>query len=558
MVAQVSDVMDRVFDYVIVGGGTAGLTIAARLLETTDSTVLVLEAGAPNLDDPKILLGGGFGSTFGDAKYDWGFLTTPQKHCNDRRMLWSRGKGLGGSSAMNFYAWMKPPAADVDAWEELGNPGWNWKAYMKYTLRAEEFTAASEEQLKAYAYTHNIECRGQSGPIKTTVPLASLQINQFFLEAAQKQGLPLLQDGYGGHTTGCWQGSANLDRKSKWTRSYAATAHYLPHKDNPKFTVLTEAVCARVLFNDAMDDGNLVSTGVEFVHDGVTYKAHARKEVVLAAGALKSPQLLELSGIGRRDILEKIGVPVQLELPGVGENLQDHTYVGVSYELDPRVSHKTVDLLRDPEFAKEQVNLQDLDKENVYRLGITAFGYVPIEEKKESGTLPPGLAEQWDIQLRVLKDATLPDVEVIGFPGWLTFLSQPEPGKCYVSDYTLRDTTPIFQGHRHLDIFVENLKFARRLADTEPFKSGVIREVDPGAAARTDEEIKEYIRKCCNTCYHACGSCSMLPREKHGVVDTKLKVYGTKNLRVADMSIVPLEVAAHTQATAYCVGELSA
>ncbi|TFY63799.1 hypothetical protein EVJ58_g3033 [Rhodofomes roseus] len=596
MVAQVSDVADKTFDYVIVGGGTAGLTIAARLLENTDSSLLVLEGGAPNLDDPKILLGGGWGSTFGDTKYDWAFMTTPQKHCNDRQLLWSRGKGLGGSSAINFYAWIKPPAADVDAWEELGNPGWNWKAYTKYTLRAEGFTAASEDQLKEYAHTHNIEYRGQSGPVKTTVPVTPLQINRFFLEAAQKQGLPLLEDAYGGNTTGCWEGSANLDRKSKWTRSYAATAHYLPHKDNPKLKVLTEAIGAKVLFDDAKDGEDLVATGVEFIHGGKTYKAYANKEVVLAAGTLKSPQLLELSGIGRRDVLDKIGVPVKLELPGVGENMQDHTFIGISYELDPKVSHKTADLFRNPEFAKEQVRLQDLDKENMHRLGITAFGYAPlqlaspngassivekmtayVEEKKQSGTLPPGLAEQWDIQLRVLKDSTLPDIEVIAFPAWLTHISQPEPGKCYLSTLCVtqhqfsrgsvhaKNSDPLEQPDIDpntfsvpYDIFTENFKFARRLADTEPFKSGIVREVDPGATAKTDEEIKEYLRNGSNTCYHACASLSMLPREKNGVVDPKLKVYGTKKLRVADMSIVPLEVAAHTQATAYCVGEYMA
>ncbi|KAH9928307.1 GMC oxidoreductase [Fomitopsis serialis] len=566
MVAQLSDVADKTFDYVIVGGGTAGLTIAARLLENTDSSVLVLEAGAPNLDDPKILLGGGWGSTFTDPKFSHEFLR-----------------------------WMKPPAADVDAWEELGNPGWNWKSYMKYTLRAEGFTAASEDQLKEYAHTHNIEYRGQTGPIKTTVPVTPLQINKFFLEAAQKQGLPLLEDSYGGHTTGCWEGSACLDRKAKWTRSYAATAYYLPHKDNAKLKVLTEATGAKILFDDAKDGEDLVATGVEFIHGGKTYKAYANKEVVLAGGTIKSPQLLELSGIGRRDVLDKIGVPLKLELPGVGENMQDHTYVGVSYELDPNVSHKTADLFRNPEFAKEQVSLQDLDKENLHRLGITAFGYVPlqlaspngapsivekmtayVEEKKQSGTLPPGLAEQWDIQLRVLKDATLPDMETLAFPGWLTFISRPEPGKCYLTALCViqhefsrgrvhsKSSDPLeqpdidpntFSVPYDLDIFTENLKFVRRLAATEPFKSGVVREVDPGLTAQTDEEIKEYLRNYCTTCFHACGTLSMLPREKNGVVNPKLQVYGTKKLRVADMSIIPLEIAAHTQATAYYVGE---
>ncbi|KAH9928320.1 GMC oxidoreductase [Fomitopsis serialis] len=589
MVAQLADVADKTFDYVIVGGGTAGLTIASRLLENTESSVLVLEAGQPNLDDPKILLGAQWGGTFGDPKYDWIFETTPQKHCNDRTIVWSRGKGLGGSSAMNFLH---------RCWEELGNPGWNWDNYLKYTLRTEQFTAASEDQLKLYAHTHKAEFRGQNGPIKTTVPMIPSQLNKMFLEAAQAQGLPLLEDAYGGYTTGCWEGAANMDRAEKWTRSYAATAHYIPHKDHPRLTVLTEAVGAKILFSDEKDGEDIVAMGVEFVHGGEKHKAHAKKEVIISTGTLKSPQLLELSGIGRREVLEKIGVPLKIELPGVGENMQDHSYIGMSYELGPNVAHKTTDLFRDPEFAKEQVRLHNLNEENLHRLGVNACIYTPIqttspndassiierteafiEEKKRSGTLPPGLAEQWDIQLRILKDGSLPDIEAIIFPGWLTFISTPEAGKSYATNLCVTQH-PFSRGSVHaksndpleqpdldpntfsvpidLDIFTELLKFARRLGETEPFKSGTVREVDPGAAAQTDEELKEYIRNYSNTCFHACGTCSMLPREKNGVVDPKLKVYGTKNLRVADLSIAPLEIAAHTQAVVYGIGEYMA
>ncbi|TFY63801.1 hypothetical protein EVJ58_g3037 [Rhodofomes roseus] len=590
MVAQLNDVAGQTFDYIIVGGGTAGLTIASRLLETTDSSILVLEAGQPNLDDPKILLGAQWGATFGDPKYDWLFESTPQKYCNDRTITWSRGKGLGGSSAMNFYLWSKPPTADINAWEELGNPGWNWDTYLKYTLRTEQFTAASEEQLKSYAHTHKADFRGVSGPIKTTVPSEPLLLKKMFLETAQKLGLPLLEDGYGGNITGCWEGAVTLDRAAKWTRSYAATAHYVPHKDNPKFTVLTEAVGAKVLLSDVKDGEDFLATGVEFVHGGKTYKAHARKEVVISTGTLKSPQVLELSGIGRRDILEKIGVPVKVELPGVGENMQDHSYIGISYELDPKVAHKTTDLLRNPEFAKEQLRLQQVCSPSpLYPISLVsspndASSIIErteafVEEKKRSGKLPPGLAEQYDIQLRMLKDDTLPDIEAVILPGYLTFISTPEAGKCYATNLCVtqhpfsrgsvhaKSSDPLeppeldpntFSASVDLDIFAELVKFTRRFAEVEPFKSGVVREVDPGATAQTDEEIKEYIRKYSNTCFHACGTCSMLPREKNGVVDSKLKVYGTKNLRVADVSIVPLETAAHTLAVAYCVGEYMA
>ncbi|KAI0964628.1 hypothetical protein AcW1_001404 [Taiwanofungus camphoratus] len=548
MVSQVSDIANKTFDYIVIGGGTAGLTVASRLVEDPDKSVLVLEAGQPNLNDPKILYGGGFGSTFGDAKYDWGHTTVPQKHCNNRAMVWNRGKGLGGSSHMNFYAWIKPPAADIDAVEELGNPGWNWEMYKKYTERAEEFTAATEEQLKEYEHTHNLEYRGTSGPIKTTVPDTADTLNQMFVDVLQKKGVSLLKDPYGGDITGCWIASANLDRKAQWTRSYSATAYYLPNKDKPNFKVLTDAVGARILFSDEMAGNDYIANGVEFVHNGKRYTAHARKEVICAAGTIKSPQLLELSGVGRPDVLKKIGVPLKIELPGVGENVQDHTFSGVSFELDPKVDHKTLDVFRDAVLAKEQTKLQELDQHNRHRLGITGFSYLPIsvthpkeapsiidgvtayiKAQKKGGKVPPELAEQYDIQLRVLKDKSLPDMEFIVFPGYMTFA--------------------------YLEIFAEHVTFIRSIANAEPLKSNIIREVNPGPEAKTLDQIKEYLKNYCSTTFHAIGSLSMLPREKNGVVDPELRVYGTKNLRIADLSVVPLHFAAHTQATAYAIGE---
>ncbi|PCH42171.1 GMC oxidoreductase [Wolfiporia cocos MD-104 SS10] len=595
MAAQISDVSGKSFDYIIIGGGTAGLTVANRLVEDPFKSVLVLEAGEANLDDPKILLGGGFGSIFGDEKYDWAFTTLPQKYANNRRMALPRGKGLGGSSAVNFYVWCKPPAADIDAWEELGNPGWNWEAHQKYALRAEEFSAASEEQLEHYAHMHNAEFRGKNGAIKTTPPGKTLQVSKMLLDTLQKQGVPLLEDPYGGNVTGCWIAASSLDRKNQWNRSYAATAYYIPNKDKPNFTVLTEAFGARVLFDTEKSGDDLVATGVEFVHKGKRYIAHATKEVICSAGALKSPQILELSGIGRRDVLEKIGVPVKVELPGVGENLQDHTMVGISYELDPKVAHETVDLFRNPEQAKEQLRLRDLDQDNAHRIGVSGFSYIPlqisspnavqniidgvtkhIEEQKKNGKLPPGLAEQYDIQLRMLQDRSLPDIELIAFPAHLTPLTAPEKDKPYLTVLCViqhpfsrgwvhaKNNDPldqpdidgrVFENPYDLEIFLESAKFAKRIAETEPMKSGCIREIDPGASAKTDDELKEYLKNACSTCFHACGSASMLPRDKNGVVDPKLRVYGTKNLRVADLSVAPMEIAAHTQAAAYAIAE---
>ncbi|KAJ7849598.1 glucose-methanol-choline oxidoreductase, partial [Mycena leptocephala] len=321
------DVVDKSFDYVICGGGTAGLTLAARLTENPSITVAVLEAGEHNIGEPLIDVPGQFGQTFGNPKFDWSFPTTAQKSSLNKSYLWQRGKGLGeGSSAMNFYAWTKPPAGDVDAIEALGNPGWNWAEYSKYTRISETFHIAQKEQNDLYPHTHNIAFRGESGPIQVTVPHSVYSIDQLFQETLVNKGLKPIKDPYGGDITGTWMASANLDPKS-WTRSYAATAYYMPNRERKNLIVLTEAIVARVLFADAPGK-DLTASGVEFIHGGKTLKVYAKKEVILSAGAIKSPQILELSGIGRKEILENIGVECKIDLRGVGQNVQDHTYLG--------------------------------------------------------------------------------------------------------------------------------------------------------------------------------------------------------------------------------------
>ncbi|KAJ6557424.1 glucose-methanol-choline oxidoreductase [Mycena sp. CBHHK59/15] len=279
------NVVNKTFDYVICGGGTAGLTLAARLTEDSSITVAVLEAGEHNIGESLIDVPGQFGQTFGNRKFDWSFSTTPQRHSLNKSYLWQRGKGLGGSSAMNFYAWTKPPAGDVDAIEALGNPGWNWAEYSKYTRISETFHVAQKEQTDLYPHTHDLAFRGESGPIQVTAPHSVYTIDQLFQETLIKKGLKAIKDPYGGDITGTWMASANLDPKS-WTRSYAATAYYMPNRERQNLVVLTEATAARVLFSDAPPGEGLVATGVEFVHGGQTVKVHSKKEVILSAGCV--------------------------------------------------------------------------------------------------------------------------------------------------------------------------------------------------------------------------------------------------------------------------------
>ncbi|KAF8198835.1 GMC oxidoreductase [Mycena galopus ATCC 62051] len=584
------NVVDKAFDYVICGGGvritfgtfrlttqgkqTAGLTLAARLTEDPSITVAVLEAGEHNIGEWLIDVPGQFGYTFGNPKY-----------------VWRRGKGLGGSSAMNLYAWTKPPAADIDAIEALGNPGWSWAEYLKYTRISETFHMARKEQTDLYPHTHDPAFRGESGPIQVTVPQTVHTLDRLFQETLINKGLKAIKDPYGGDITGTWMASANLDPKS-WTRSYAATAHYMPNRGRQNLVVLTEATVARVLFAEG-PGRELTATGVEFIHGGKILKVHAKKEVILSAGAIKSPQILELSGIGRKEILDKIGVSCKIDLRGVGQNVQDHLYLGVSYELNPDDKHETYDLMRDPEYAAEAKRLHS-ELKGMHRIGITSFAYLPytaatsdasaliqraaasVDALKNSGDLEPGQADIFDKQITNLKDDTLPDLEILAFPGFFTTVSAPEAGKRYVTVVGML-THPLSRGTIHaisndpladpaidpgyfendndLENLVQHIKYIRSMAETEPWKSGIVREVDPGPNCQTDEDIRKYIYDVHEPMWHAIGSTSMLPLDKQGVVSPELKVYGTTNLRVVDIGIIPIHLATHTQATAYVIAE---
>ncbi|EIM84584.1 GMC oxidoreductase [Stereum hirsutum FP-91666 SS1] len=599
MTTNLAAVADKTFDYVIAGGGTAGLTLANRLTEDPSISVVVLEAGEPNVGDSKIVVPGQFGATFGDPKYDWWFPTTKQKYSKDRVFNWARGKGLGGSSCMNFYAWSKPPAGDVDAIEKLGNPGWNWKSYFEYTKRSETFHKASNEQLAAYPHTVDPDHRGTNGPIQTTVPHAVATIDALFQETMVKKGIKAIKDPYGGDITGTWMAAANLDPKT-WTRSYAVTAYYLPAKDRKNLTVLTGATASRVLFSDKVDGKDLTATGVEFLFGSKPYTVHASKEVILSAGTIKSPQILELSGVGRSEVLSSLGIDVKIDLPGVGENVSDHVYLGASYELDGQTAHETYDRMRDPAYAAEAFALR-AKGQGMARIGITSFAYIPIsaatssqetkrlyekaeadveKQKKALGDkIPPSLEEQLKLQLKTLKDDTLPDLEFIAFPGFFTTETAPESGKSYVTILIVlnhpfsrgtihavsrnpMDQPEIdphyFENDSDLENLVQHIKFIKSMENTEPWKSGTVKALDPAPNCTTDPEIREYILNNHGTCWHTIGSCSMLPREKHGVVDPKLKVYGTTNLRVVDISVIPIHIAAHTHATAYVIGEKAA
>ncbi|KAH8116713.1 GMC oxidoreductase [Phellopilus nigrolimitatus] len=583
MSATIDEIAGKAFDYVVIGGGTAGLTVAARLAEDPLITVAVLEAGSERLGDPAIDIPAQIGKHIGDPKYAWDFHTVPQEHANGRKIPWARGKMLGGSSAINFYGWDNPPKRDIDAWEKLGNPGWNWERFSKSLKKTVSFTAPNDEDASRHRQVFNPDAHGTSGPLKITFPAVIVTGDVPFQDTLLNAGIKVAKDPLNGDPIGTWMSAVTLDAKTQ-KRSYSATAFYEPNADKPNFRVLCDALVHHVITGS--NDNTVEAKAVEFEYGGAIYTVSVKKDVVLCAGALKSPQVLELSGIGDKQILDSLGIQTVLDLPGVGSNAQEHICTAVVFELDPELGHKTLDSLADKDYMTAQLALHAENK-GFLRLGISGFTFLPlstvtsperalelvalqrkiIEERENAGTLSPGLKEQYELQLGKYERHEGGECELICFPGYFG-AGTPEIGKLYITIIlslnhlygrgTIHATSKdprvqpdidphYFEEKIDLDVMVETMKFSRQLSELEPFKSFYAKELFPGPSYTTDEELREYVKATVGTTFHTVGTLSMLPRALNGVVDPNLLVYGTKNIRVADLSIAPLHVAAHTQ-----------
>ncbi|KDQ14400.1 hypothetical protein BOTBODRAFT_159613 [Botryobasidium botryosum FD-172 SS1] len=594
MTAILEDVANRTFDYVIIGGGTAGLVLAARLSEDPSVSVCVLEAGGANSDEPAILIPGQYGGTFMNPLFDWSFASVPQANANNSIVPWFRGKGLGGSSGMNFSSYHRPPAHDIDAFERLGNPGWNWDRFMRYSKKAETFQPPTAEEIEKYSYYTNQGSHGSDGPLRTSFPSRLSRIEWAFHETFGNLGIKRQKDPMGGNITGLWTGVSTLDRDTGH-RSYSANAYLAPNASRKNLQVLTAALATRLIFAPATDFDGVRATGAEFLYDGGKTVVHAREEVILSAGTLKSSQILELSGIGDPNILAPLGIDVLVDLPGVGANIQEHIHTSMVVEIEKSDEWETYDVLReDPQYAREQLELYKSSREGAYTMGIGSFAFLPLQTinpeavERMAASLAtkidklknPALREQWTLQLEALKDKDIPDCEFVMMPQFLPpAISPPEARKKYLtllvalnhplSRGTIHITSddpiahPAMDPHNleqdeDLQMLVEMLKYLRRVTETDPLKSIIVKELSPGPKIVNDEELKDFSRSTTGTLYHTAGSCSMLPREKGGVVDHKLKVYGTTNVRVVDMSILPLHVMAHTQGVVYAMAEQAA
>ncbi|KAK6356710.1 hypothetical protein TWF718_001052 [Orbilia javanica] len=568
------------YDFIVVGGGTAGLALATRLGQKLPNTkILVLEAGpAPPTNEPGISIPGLKGSTlFGP--YDWKFLTTPQGNIGNRVIGQSRGRVLGGTSALNFMVWDRAAKAEYDAWGDLGNHGWGWGNMIKYMLKVENYVKTSN----IFGLNTGV---GKGGPIQTTVDRIQPPQQLPFIPTMNNLGIPTNLESLNGNPMGAVYHPSNI-RDSNYTRSWAPEYLWIA---GPNVYVVTDATVKKV--NLKSTSKGQQATGVT-LEDGTVYTA--TKEVILSAGAFQSPQILETSGIGQSSVLSAAGIQTILNLPGVGENLQDHIYVSTAYQLKPGFT--SFDTLNtNSTYAAEQMALYQSNKPSAFDYNGSNFAFLNWKQILGSDTVmnylaalsasPGNVVDQAKLHQLTCEDvkAGIPQLEVLfadGYTGTKGYpaTGSPEYGNQYITllgilqhsfskgsvhiDTTNPSNPPVINPNYlsnsyDAEAIKQIVKYLRRIANTAPLKDILVKEYEPGSSVSTDAQILAYAKDTLSTLWHPVGTCAMLPKAQNGVVDCNLKVYGTTNLRVVDASIIPVQISAHIQTAVYGIAERAA
>jgi len=519
------------YDYIVVGGGSAGCVLAARLSEDRATRVLLIEAGPPDRS-LWIHLPIGYGKTMWSERYNWRFHTDPDPQMNGRRIYWPRGKTLGGSSSINGLIYIRGQHADYDHWAALGNRGWSWDECLPYFRRAE----ANQRGSDAW--------HGADGPLKVSDIAEPHPLIESFIAGAGQQGVPRNDDFNGARQEGA--GYYQLNTHRGW-RCSSATAYLSPAIGRPNLQVVTEAQVMRLEL-----DGARV-TGVRFRQHGQVHDVSCAAEVLLSAGAIQSPQLLQLSGIGAPDLLQRHGIAVRHALPGVGENLQDHLQHRLIFECSQPIT--TNDQLNSWT-GRMRIGLQWL----LRRAGPLAVGI------NQGGCFMRALPESTrpDIQFHVATlSADMAGGQVHPFSGFTMSVCQLRPeSRGHIRIRSADPFEPPEMQPNYLSTELDRrtalagLRAVRAVAGSAAMQPLVRREVKPGPDAADDAALLEFCRNHGATIFHPSGTCAMGPDPAAGaVLDERLRVHGLAGLRVIDASAMPTLVSGNTHAPVVMMAE---
>jgi choline dehydrogenase len=514
------------FDYVIIGAGAAGCVLANRLTEDPACRVLLLEAGGED-DDPAIRIPAYY-ARLQDSPCDWGDRTVPQANLFGRRLYVPQGRVLGGSSSINYMIYIRGNRADYDGWRDLGNEGWGYDDVLPYFLKSE-----SNQNLSG-------QYHGTAGPLLVASHPPNPLVERY-LAAAQEAGIPFNPDFNGASQEGCGPLQATL---AKGSRCSAADAYLRPARSRANLSIVTHAQAARLQLSGAR------ATGVEYLHFGAVKQAQAAEEVIVSAGALRSPQLLMLSGIGPKSELERLGITVCLDLPGVGKNLQDHLHARVRCAIKQPLTFAP---LGDERKAAALWEYQTSRTGALCSNFLEAGAFV----KSEPNEAYAGLQLFFLMTLAPdYPEAEVPDRHGVSFTSYVN-----RPLSC--GEVTLASADP-------LDRPVINFNYLSEPGDMRCAIAGVrwnlrilyamrfddIRgeEIAPGVKLRSEADLERFVRRTASTTWHPAGTCKM-GNDEAAVVDSSLRVRGIERLRVVDASVMPTIVSGNTCAPTVMIAE---
>ncbi|MEM7044876.1 MAG: choline dehydrogenase, partial [Pseudomonadota bacterium] len=519
------------YDYIVIGAGSAGCALANRLSEDPANRVLLLEAGGRD-SNPWLHIPVGYYRTIFNDKLNWGYQTEPEPALGGRRIAWPRGRVLGGSSAINGLVYIRGQREDFQLWRQMGNQGWGWDDVLPFFRKAEDQERGADA------------LHGEGGPLGVSDLNQTHEIIEAYVNACDEIGIPRTADFNGEDQEGV--GYFQLTTKNGF-RCSSAVAYLHPIKYRPNLDVVTDALVSRVVIEDKR------ATGVMYWQSGQLMRADAQGEIVLSAGAIGSPQILQLSGIGPGDHLSELDIKVVHDLKGVGANLQDHFQARSLYRCTKPITLN--DRVRSP-LQKMLMGLEWL----VRRTGPLTIG---AGQGGIFAKTRPELATP-DVQFHlILFSADKPGEPLHDFSGFTASVCQLRPesrGSVIVASREPSDHPKIHANYLATETdrqcMIDGLKLARRLAETEALQPLIAEEIEPGPDVASDEDFLDYARKRGGTIFHPTSTCMMGPATNPTtVVDNELRVHGLRGLRVADASIMPTVVSGNTNAACIMIGE---